>query len=254
MLFARSVGVLMSKVIDHTSVARWRADRTTFITEILHDPETGKPFVLLDAERRFFEHAWRTDDSGRLRYPEQLYACSKKSGKTTFAALHALTTTLLLGGPFAEGYCAANDLEQAQGRVFQAIRRIVECSPLLRREAKITESRISFPAFDATITALASDYASAAGGNPTISCFDELWAYTSERSRRLWDEMITSPARRISCRLTVTYAGFEGESTLLEELYRRGLQQPLVGPDLHAGDGLLFFWSHTPVAPWQDER
>ena len=109
-------------------------------------------------------------------------------------------------------------------------------------------------AFDATITALASDYASAAGGNPTISCFDELWACTSERSRRLWDEMITSPARRISCRLTVTYAGFEGESTLLEELYRRGLQQPLVGTDLHAGDGLLFFWSHTPVAPWQDER
>ena len=196
MLFARSVGVLMSKVIDHTWVARWRADQTTFITEILHDPETGKPFVLLDAERRFFEHAWRTDDSGRLRYPEQLYAYPKKSGKTLRGASRA-DDDAPSRRAFAEGYCAANDLEQAQGRVFQAIRRIVECSPLLRREAKITESRISFPAFDATITALASDYASAAGGNPTISCFDELWAYTSERSRRLWDEMITSLARRI---------------------------------------------------------
>jgi len=38
-----------------------------------------------------------------------------------------------------------------------------------------------------------------------------------------------------------------------EELYRRGLQQPLVGEDLYAGDGLLMFWSHKPVAPWQDE-
>jgi hypothetical protein len=53
--------------------------------------------------------------------------------------------------------------------------------------------------------------------------------------------------------LTVTYAGFEGESTLLEELYRRGLQQPLVGSDLYAGDGILMFWSHHPVAPWQTE-
>jgi hypothetical protein len=49
----------------------------------------------------------------------------------------------------------------------------------------------------------------------------------------------------------VTYAGFEGESTLLEELYHRGLAQPLVAPNLRAGDGLLMFWSHDPVAPWQ---
>jgi hypothetical protein len=51
--------------------------------------------------------------------------------------------------------------------------------------------------------------------------------------------------------LTVTYAGFEGESDLLEELYKRGMKQPVVGPSLHAGDGILMFWSHEPVAPWQ---
>ena len=43
-----------------------------------------------------------------------------------------------------------------------------------------------------------------------------------------------------SCR----YAGFEGESELLYELYKRGLAQPEVGPSLHAGDGMLMFW-HT---------
>ena len=127
----------------------------------------------------------------------------------------------------------------------------MEKSPLLRREAKITQPRIEFPETGASITAIGSDYAGAAGGNPTISCFDELWGYTSERSHRLWDEMFPSPARRISLRLTCTYAGFEGESELLETLYKRGLQQPLVAPDLHAGDGLLMFWSHTPIAPWQ---
>jgi opacity protein-like surface antigen len=120
--------------------------------------------------------------------------------------MHLLTTTLVFGGRFAEAYAVANDLEQAQGRVFQAARRICEASPYLRREATITQSKIEFPETGATITAIGSDYAGAAGTNPVISSFDELWGYTSERSRRLWDEMVPSPVRRISCRLVTTYA------------------------------------------------
>jgi hypothetical protein len=64
--------------------------------------------------------------------------------------------------------------------------------------------------------------------------------------------MAPPPTRKIAARVTVSYAGFEGESVLLEELYKHGLQQPLVGEDLYVGDGLLMFWSHKPVAPWQD--
>jgi hypothetical protein len=101
------------------------------------------------------------------------------------------------------------------------------------RLAKITANQILFPSTGATITALASDYASAAGANPTITVFDELWAYTSERSRRLWDEMVPVPTRKISVRLTVTYAGFEGESELLEDLYKRGLTGEEIAPDLY---------------------
>jgi phage terminase large subunit-like protein len=231
---------------------RWRRQPALFIEEALCDPETGRPFKLLPAERAFLEHAFKTADDGRLKYPEQLYACPKKSGKTTFSALHVLTTTLLFGGrSFPEAYALANDFEQSVGRVFQAIRRIVECSPLLKGEAKITADKIVFPAIGATIQAVASDYAGAAGANPVISSFDELWAFSSERSRRLWDEMIPPPTRKIACRLTTTYAGFTGESTLLEELHKRGLAQPQVGPDLYAGDGLLMFWSNEPIAPWQ---
>ena len=105
----------------------------------------------------------------------------------------------------------------------------------------------------ATITAIPSNFAGAAGGNQNIVVFDESWAYVSERSRRLWDEMVPPPTRKIGVRLTTTYAGFTGESTLLEELYARGMAQPEVAPDLRAGDGMLFFWSHTPIAPRQTE-
>jgi Terminase large subunit, ATPase domain len=210
------------------TLMRWRCNPLSFIQQCLRDPETGKPFKLLDAERRFLAHAFQLGDDGRLLYPEQVYACPKKSGKTTFAAIHALTTTLLFGGRYPEATICANDLEQARGRVFEMIKRIIECSPLLRAEANITQARIEFPALNATIQAISSDYAGAAGGNPCIAVFDELWAYSTERSHRLWDELVPPPTRKIACRLTVTYAGFAGESTVLESLYQRGLQQPLV--------------------------
>ena len=202
----------MTAPLDHTAIERWRADPSSFIETVLYDPETEQPFQLLDSERNFLKFAFRLTATGKLLFPEQVYACPKKSGKTGFGGMHMLATILLFGNAFAEGYALANDLEQASSRVFLAIRRIVEASPLLRREAKITQDKIVFPDFrNATITAITSDYASAAGANPTISCFDEAWAYTSERARRLFDEMIPPPTRKVACRLTVTYAGFENE-------------------------------------------
>jgi phage terminase large subunit-like protein len=238
--------------LDKQTLARWRQRPAMFVEQVLHDPETGEPYDLLPAERRFLAHAFKTGADGRLLYPEQVYSCPKKSGKTAFAALHVLTTALLFGGAYPEATLCANDYDQAQGRVFQAVKRIVAVSPLLKAtNPRITSDKITFPEIGATITAIPSDYAGAAGGNPVISCFDELWAYNSEASRRLWDELVPPPTRKIACRLTVTYAGFDGESALLEELYKRGLQQPQIDTDLYAGNGLLMFWSHQPIAPWQ---
>ena len=243
-------------MVEHltaSALARWRADPIAFIEHVLCDPETGESFVLSDAERWFLKFAFTLNENGRLKYPELVFGAIKKSGKTTLAAIIMLTMILLYGGRFAEGYCVANDLEQAQSRVFAIVRRIIEASPLLRASTKLTADRVSFPALDASIIAIASDAASAAGANPTIVCFDELWGFSRENSRRLWDEMVTSPARKISARLTVSYAGFTGESVLLEELYARGMALPEVGPSLHAGDGMLFAWHTEPIAPWQTE-
>src|ERR1700693_5107556 len=150
------------------ALSTFRADPVLFIERVLHDPETGQPFKLLSAERAFLKYAFTTGPDGKLLYPELIFGAPKKSGKTGFAALVVLTVVLLHGGRFGEAYTLANDLEQATGRVFQAIRRIVEASPLLRNEAKVTADKIVSPSFyNATITAVASDYQSAAGANPT---------------------------------------------------------------------------------------
>jgi len=218
------------------------------------NPETGKPFELYPAQERFLREAFTLTPEGRLKFPEMIFSTPKKSGKTTLAAMIVIYVIVCLGGPLAEAYCVANDFDQAQGRVFQAITRIIEASPMLRNSAKITASKIEFTSTGATITAIASDYTGAAGANPTITVFDELWGYTSTRSERLWAEMIPVPTRKVSVRLTVTYAGFGGESHLLEGLYQRGLRGEEIAPTLYRQSGLLMFWSHAQVAPWCDEK
>lgn len=237
---------------DAATLARWKADPVAFIDEVLIDPETGWPFALYEAQKRFLRAALRLTREGRLPYPELVFACPKKSGKTGLAAMAMIYVIVVLGGRFAEGYAVANDLEQAQSRVFQAVARILEASPLLRDAVKATGSRVEILSTGATIMALASDYAGAAGSNPTLSVFDELWAFKTESARRLFDECVPPPTRAVAARLTVTYAGFEGESELLEELYKRGLQGEQIAPDLYATPGvILMYWAHECRAPWQ---
>jgi phage terminase large subunit-like protein len=226
-------------------------DPVQFVADVLVDPETSRPFTLYDAQRRFLREAFRLARDGRLLYPELVYSAPKKSGKTATAAMAMLYAVCVLGGRFAEGYCCANDLEQSSSRVFQAAARIVGASPILARDAKIGATKIEFTKTGSTIPALANDYRGAAGANPTFTTFDELWGYTSESSHRMWDEMVPPPTRKIAARLTVTYAGFEGESDLLEALYKRGLKGEEIAPGLYAQPGMLMAWHHEPVAPWQ---
>jgi hypothetical protein len=192
--------------IDSRTLARYRQSPADFIEQCMRSPYDGESYVLNDAERAFIKYMFMLDDDGRLLYPLLLYSAIKKSRKTEFSALLALTTLLLFGGRYAEAFIVANDQEQAINRCFTACRRIVEVSPLLSREATCLQDKIIFPATQSTVSAITSDYSSIAGGHPTISVFSELWAFTSERDHRLYDELIPVPTRKISCRLIETHA------------------------------------------------
>jgi phage terminase large subunit-like protein len=231
---------------------RWRRDPVAFITQVLIDPETAKPFELYPAQARFLREALTPTAEGKLPYRELVFSAPKKSGKSTTAALAMLYVIVALGGNFAEGVILANDEQQATDRIFTAAARIVEASPLLRSSAKITQGRIEFRSTGSTITAISSDYASAAGSNPSFITADEIWAFSSERASRLLDEVIVSPAKKVSARLITSYAGFIGEGNLLETLYRRGLQGEEIAPQLYRQEGLLMLWATSQIAPWCD--
>jgi len=218
--------------------------------------EKGKPITLEPHQKRILRHIFQRDDRGCFLYSTVIWSEPKKSGKTELAAL--MTFWLAAAeGPFSECYFLANDLEQSKSRAFQAMGRAVR----RYKQVKVLSDR-AILSEGSTIQALASDYAGAAGANTTCATFDELWAYTSEASRRLFDEMGPVPTRRNSLRLITTYAGYEGESVLLEELYKKGLSgEPVPGlediddgdgkPACRAVDGLFWFWSHKPRMPWQ---
>src|SRR6266704_2889030 len=77
---------------------RYRAEPAAFIEECLVSPYDGRPYRLNDAERHFMRFAFELDDTGRLEYPLLLYSAIKKSRKTEFAALLAITVIWLFGG------------------------------------------------------------------------------------------------------------------------------------------------------------
>ena len=240
-----------SSAANGTAIARWKRDAVAFVREVLINPETGRPFELYPEQEFFIREAFTMTTDGRLPFAEILFAAPKKSGKTGLAAMLVIYVIVVLGGNYAEAYCVANDFEQASSRVFQAIARIIQASPLLKRSAKFTQNKIEFTSTGSTITAIASDYAGAAGGNPTISVFDELWGVVSERGQRLFDEMVPVPTRKVSVRLTVTYAGFTGESALLESLYKRAMTGEQIGQDLYRVGKMLAYWTHECHAAWQ---
>jgi len=217
----------MNKSAD---VQRWRNDPILFIADALRDPDSdGKPFTLYREQEQFLKEGFTLTSDGHLPYGELVYSAIKKSGKTTLGAMCMIYVIGVLAGKYGEGFCAANDLEQSTSRVFKQCVRILECSPMLKSSVKVTADTVTFLATKGTIQAIPSDYRGAAGASPNFIVFDELWAFTSENARRLWDELVITPTKKVSARLTVTYAGFEGESTLLEELIKRGLKGEVIG-------------------------
>jgi phage terminase large subunit-like protein len=230
----------------------WKADPIAFIEQVLVNPETLAPFKLYPEEITFLREAFRLAPDGRMLHTELVFSAGKKSGKTALAAMIALYSAVVLAGQNGEIYALANDLEQSQSRVFKAVAQILEASPLLRDSVDITANRIVFRSTGTFIAAVANDYQGFSGANPTLNIYDELAYYTSEGSRRLWDEGIPSPARKISFRLSVSTAGFDGEPSPLRDLYDRAMKDGLeFAPDLRRDGNLLAYWTHEMRAPWQ---
>lgn len=225
-------------------------DPVGFIDRYVKRDEKGRSFQLSPHQRRVLERAMQWDENGRLLLRIFLWGEMKKSGKTFLAG--ALTLWWAFITPYTEINIVANDLEQSVGRVFKTIVQLLAHNPDLAVSAKVLAESITL-SNGTTITAISSDYKGAAGGRQSLVVYDEIWGFSLERAERLFEELTPPPTEPNAWVLIVTYAGWTGESALLERLYKRGLAGERIDNELelYRNGDLTMFWSHTPRQPWQ---
>jgi len=215
-------------------------------------------------QREILELAFTFDENGRLPYDTVIYSCPKKSGKTTLNAALTLWWALTQEAP-NECLMVANDLEQAKARAFASCEGIINYNPELKAECEVQQKNI-FLDNGTAITAISSDYQGASGSNHGWVSYEEIWAVTSESGRRLFEELTSVPPRRNSVKFIATYAGFEGESQLLMDLYKKAVgreehpegQGVRIHPDLpiyvNREARIFCYWDHEARMPWQKQE
>jgi len=224
----------------------------------------GDHISLEPHQKAIFDHAFAFDEDGKLPYSIIVYSCPKKSGKTALNAAVMAYWAYNIEAP-NEIICVANKRDQAIARGFRETKNYIYRNPALESETVRITDRIVELKNGTTILAIPNDFAGEAGSNHGLTTWDELWGFTTERDRRLYDELTPVPTRKNSIRFISTYAGFEGESALLEDLYhvifdqqgnvKEGIERPL-GEDFPAyTKGELFmYWDHEARMPWQTDE
>lgn len=220
-------------------------------------PETGRAIQLEPYQKAVIREALRRDENGAFIYSLILYSDLKKSAKSTIAA--AVCLYLAWHMPWESVRIVANDLKQADSRTFYYIERAIKLNPYLNQRCKIKQYHITLPNHT-TITAIPVDPKGEAGGGDLITCFTELWAAKNKAAKNLWSETTLSPLKfGQSLRWAESYAGFEGDSPILEQLYESGVKHGeavdvgIEGLELYRNQSarMLTLWNTVPRCPWQ---
>ncbi|MEP6977621.1 MAG: hypothetical protein ABI948_06170 [Thermoleophilia bacterium] len=193
-------------------------------------PETRRPIVLQPWQRETLLAIFPPDGSPS---PHETFLIStvKKAGKTELNAVATLYAALTFPAPETV-FAVANDLEQAQERVFERIAKAARAMGLVRSGAAVvSRSEIVFPETGSRIVAVPADFAGAAGAVFGITSWTELWAYRHEGHVRLWEELTPIPNRR-SLRIVDSYAGFAGDAPILEAVWQRALEGERIHDEL----------------------
>lgn len=201
--------------------------------------ETGQPIKLFPHQKAVLRYAFQRTPDGHFKYSTIIYSTPKKSGKTTIAGLveqwSAETWTR-----YGEILSIGNDAEQAKERAFAKLKQSIELTPgfdrrknMLPGHWRLGSAVASHIPSGTKVKAVATDYKGEAGGNPTLTVWTELWGFTYAADMKFWAEMAPSPVRRDSVRFIETYAGYEGESELLYNIYSAAV---LEGRQLTAGE------------------
>ena len=230
------------------------ADPVEWIENNFYIPETGRPMELYPAQREPLVEALRRDEHGKFIYSTVLWGAIKKSAKSSIAA--AVAMWFAFRRPYSSIKVLGNDLKQAESRTYEYARRGVLLREDWKSTIQVNNYKMTLPN-RSMIEAIPVDPTGEAGGNDDLLVYTELWGWKSTKHQQMWSESTLSPTKYgESIRWCETYAGFTGESPVLEQLYRAGV---LDGEVFNAeremyrnGRSRIFaLWMTRPSLPWQ---
>lgn len=236
-------------------------DPVAWIEQHFRIPETEDHRMHLEPyQRRCLQEALATDENGDFLYSTIVWCDIKKSAKSTITAAVALWRAYQLR--WGQVVLVANDIKQADSRVGYYLRRSIELNPALKEAVKIVRYNVTLPNHT-TVEAVSIDPTGEAGGGADMVVFSELWGAHQQAQQRMWTEMTLSPLKYgRSFRWVETYAGFSGESPLLEQLYDNGVKageqpewskefRPQLEVYINREARLFCLWNTVPRNPWQ---
>ncbi len=218
--------------------------------------ETRRPIALMPHQRDILTLFSERRDDGRFKWTTLIYSTIKKSGKTTVSGLYSRWAAQTWGN-FQEVYNLGNKEEQAKGRAFAKVYQSIVLGGMTK-DWEIQKTRMTHLPSGSKIDALPISDEGEAGSNPSLTVWTELWGFQYEKALRMWDEMQPVLTRPLSQRFVDTYAGYEGESHLLKELWDLGLSGERLIDDLPVygmpSAGLIAYIDSGEEArrmPWQ---
>lgn len=232
----------------HQSPVDW-IEREFFI------PELNGPMMLYPYQKAALNEALRKDDGGKFVYDLVVWGDIKKSAKSSIAG--AIVLYRALQKEWGSFKIIANDLNQANSRVFFYITRAIELNSRLKVRASIKNYKITLDNHT-IIEAIPVDPDGEAGAGDDMLEYTELHAFKSKAALKLWTETTLSPLKYgYSQRWADTYAGHEGESPILEPIYQQVVKPEnlldlgIPGLEAYAHGRIFALWNTLPKLPWQ---
>jgi len=230
------------------------ADPVAWIRANFYIPETNAPIALYPSQAAPLAEALRTDADGNFVYSTVLWSAIKKSAKSSIAA--AVGMWFAWRKPFSSIKVLGNDLKQAESRTYEYMRRAVLLRPDWRDSIRVNNYKMYLPN-NSVIEAIPVDPTGEAGGNDDLVLYTELWGWKSQKHQQMWTESTLSPTKYgKSMRWCESYAGYSGESPILEQLYEAAVKGGRVldaEQEMYADEPARLFalWNTKPNLPWQ---
>jgi len=230
----------------------WGLNAVDWIQRNFYIPELNGPIILYPHQIAALTEALAVDSAGLFKYDLVLWSDIKKSAKSTIAG--AVVLWRCVNTERGKFRIVANDLKQAASRVFEAITTCLQLNRRLGSQFTQTKYTLTHIPTGSVIEAVPVDPKGEAGGGDDMVEFTELHSADNDAARRMWTETTLSPLKfGKSQRWIDTYAGFSGESPILEPLYQSLVQDGNRISDvypMYANGRSFCLWNCEPRLPW----